>query len=151
MAYGYDSCLDSLSMMSIRSERPNRSEAVDSFLASQVVFLTNMLAASDEIIVVIVTVSGPEEGHRISRAILTCRLAACVTVIPQIESMYWWEGKIVQEREAIMVCKTTKAQFEPLEQKIKDLHSYQVPEIIAVPLVNGSSQYIEWIKGEVAN
>lgn len=65
--------------------------------------------------------------------------------------MFWWEGKIVEEHEAMMVVKTTKDQFAKLERKIAGLHPYEVPEIIAVPLVGGSAQYIEWVKGEVAN
>jgi periplasmic divalent cation tolerance protein len=65
--------------------------------------------------------------------------------------MYQWKGKIVQEKEAMLVLKTTRLRYRKLEQKIKQLHPYEVPEIIAIPLICGSSQYIEWVNREVAN
>jgi periplasmic divalent cation tolerance protein len=65
--------------------------------------------------------------------------------------MYQWKGKIVQEKEAMLVLKTTRSQYRKLEQKIKQLHPYEVPEVIAIPLICGSSQYIEWVTKEVAN
>ncbi len=65
--------------------------------------------------------------------------------------MYQWKGKIVQEKEALLVLKTTRARYQKLEQKIKQLHSYEVPEVIAIPLICGSSQYIGWVMREVAN
>lgn len=110
-----------------------------------------MPGTANDIIVVIVTVSGVDDGLRISREILNSRLVACVSVIPGVQSMYWWEGKLVEEQEAMMMAKTTRAQYEKLERRIKELHPYAVPEIIAIPLVNGSSQYIGWINGQVAN
>jgi len=110
-----------------------------------------MPIAKSEIIVVFVTVPGLKEGSRISRAVLTSRLAACVNVIPGIQSMYQWKGKIVQEKEAMLVIKTTRLRYRKLEEKIKELHSYEVPEVIAIPLICGSSQYIEWVTKEVAN
>lgn len=126
-------------------------QVVDSHLASKVLFFKSMALATNDIIVVIVTVPGLEEGRRIGREILTSRLAACVSILPRVESMFWWEGKIVEEHEAMMVVKTTKDQFAKLEGKIAGLHPYEVPEIIAVPLVGGSAQYMEWVKGEVVN
>jgi periplasmic divalent cation tolerance protein len=65
--------------------------------------------------------------------------------------MYQWKGKIVQEKEAMLVLKTTRSRYRKLEQKIKQLHPYEVPEVIAIPLICGSSQYIEWVMKEVAN
>lgn len=110
-----------------------------------------MSITKSEIILVFVTVPGLREGRLISRAVLTSRLAACVNVIPGIQSMYQWKGKIVQEKEALLVLKTTRARYQKLEQKIKQLHSYEVPEVIAIPLICGSSQYIGWVMREVAN
>ena len=104
-----------------------------------------------EIVIVFVTVPGLREGRRISKAVLTSRLAACVNVIPGIQSMYQWKGKIVQEKEAMLVLKTTRPRYRKLEQKIKQLHPYEVPEVIAIPMICGSSQYIEWVTKEVAN
>lgn len=65
--------------------------------------------------------------------------------------MYWWDGKIARAKEALLVVKTTKLNYQELERKILDLHPYEVPEIIAIPLIGGVPQYIEWIKREVAN
>jgi periplasmic divalent cation tolerance protein len=65
--------------------------------------------------------------------------------------MYQWKGKIVQEKEAMLVLKTTRPRYRKLEQKIKQLHPYEVPEVIAIPLICGLSQYIRWATKEVAN
>jgi periplasmic divalent cation tolerance protein len=65
--------------------------------------------------------------------------------------MYQWKGKIVQEKEAMLVLKTTRSRYRKLEQKIKQLHPYEVPEVIAIPLIFGSPQYIEWVTREVAD
>jgi periplasmic divalent cation tolerance protein len=108
-----------------------------------------MPIAKTETIIVFVTVPGPREGSRISKAILTSRLAACVNVIPGIQSMYQWKGRIVREKEAMLIIKTTRVGYRKLEQKIKLLHPYKVPEVIAIPIICGSSQYIEWVKREV--
>lgn len=110
-----------------------------------------MPVAKSEIIIVFVTVPGLREGSRISKAILTSRLAACVNVIPGVQSIYKWKGKIVQEKEAMLVLKTTRLRYRKLEQKIKELHPYEVPEVIAIPLICGSPQYVEWVTREVAN
>ena len=110
-----------------------------------------MPVAKSEIIIVFVTVPGLREGSRISKAILTSRLAACVNVIPGVQSIYKWKGKIVQEKEAMLVLKTTRPRYRKLEQKIKQLHPYEVPEVIAIPLIFGSPQYIEWVTREVAD
>lgn len=110
-----------------------------------------MPITKSKIIIVFVTVPGLREGSRISRAILTSRLAACVNVIPGIQSIYKWKGKIVQEKEAMLVLKTTRVLYRKLERKIRELHPYEVPEVIAIPLICGSSQYVEWVAREVAN
>lgn len=110
-----------------------------------------MPATKNEIIVVFVTVPGLRVGSRISKEILTSRLAACVTAIPGVRSMYWWEGKIALAQESMLVVKTTKSRYRRLERKIMELHPYEVPEIIAIPLVGGSAQYIAWVEDEVAN
>jgi len=110
-----------------------------------------MPITKNEIVMVFVTVPSLREASRISKAVLTSRLAACVNVIPGIQSMYQWKGKIVQEKEAMLVLKTTRLRYRKLEEKIKELHPYEAPEVIAIPLICGSSQYIEWVTREVAN
>jgi len=73
-------------------------------------------------------------------------LAACVNLISPIRSIYRWEGKIWDEKEWLLIIKTQKDRFEELEKKVKSLHSYSVPEIISLPISEGSSSYLRWIK-----
>ncbi|MGV2831161.1 divalent-cation tolerance protein CutA [Myxosarcina sp. GI1(2024)] len=94
--------------------------------------------------IVLVTVSSPEEGETIARTLLAEKLAACVNIFP-IDSIYTWQGKIERDREWQLTIKTNLAVFDELETKIKTLHSYEVPEIIAVPIIVGSQPYLEWI------
>lgn len=110
-----------------------------------------MAKSTIEVIMVFVTVPGARVGSRVSKGVLTSRLASCVSVIPRVRSMYWWEGKITQANEVMLVMKTTKSKYKKLERRIMELHPYQVPEIIAIPLVAGLPQYIEWVAREVAN
>lgn len=110
-----------------------------------------MAKSKAEILMVFVTVPGLKDGNRMSKEILTSRLAACVTVIPGVQSMYWWKGKIARAKEAMLIMKTTSSQYRRLESKIMELHSYEVPEIVAIPLVAGLPQYIEWVSREVAH
>jgi periplasmic divalent cation tolerance protein len=104
----------------------------------------------DDCIVVLVTVPDHNIARKVSKAVLTARLAACVNVLPGIQSMYWWEGKIADEQEVLLLIKTTEARFESLSQTIRSAHPYEVPEIVAVPVVRGLPQYIEWIRRETS-
>lgn len=98
-----------------------------------------------EPIVVCVTCGSEEEALRISNALVEERLAACVNLISPIRSIYRWEGKIWDEKEWLLVIKTQKKKFDDLEKKVKSLHSYSIPEIIALPVISGSSSYLEWL------
>jgi periplasmic divalent cation tolerance protein len=73
-------------------------------------------------------------------------LAACVNLVSPVRSIYRWEGKIWDEKEWLLIIKTQKKRFQELEKKVKSLHSYSVPEIISLPIVEGSSSYLIWIK-----
>lgn len=97
-------------------------------------------------IVVFVTASSEEEAGRIGRRLVEERLAACVTLLPTVRSLFWWEGKVSEERETLMVLKTRSSLFPDLAKAVKALHSYQVPEIIALPIQNGSVDYLDWIQ-----
>ena len=99
-----------------------------------------------ESIVVLVTCGSEEEALKNSNALVEERLAACVSIIPQIRSIYQWEGKIWDEKEWLLIIKTQKKRFEALEKKVKSLHSYSVPEIISLSIVEGSSSYLNWIR-----
>jgi len=99
-----------------------------------------------ETIVVFVTCGSEEEALKIARSLLEEHLVACVNIISPVRSLYRWEGKIWDEREWLLVIKTQKKRFEDLEKKVKSLHSYSVPEIIALPIVEGASSYLNWLK-----
>ncbi len=99
--------------------------------------------------VILVTVASPEEGEKIARVLLTEKLAACVNIFP-VNSIYVWQEKINRDREWQLTIKTNLAIFDKIAAKIKTLHSYEVPEIIAIPLVAGSQQYLNWIEDSLA-
>ena len=94
--------------------------------------------------IVLVTASSQEEGKAIAKALIEAKLAACVTIMP-VHSIYTWQGQVMDEQEWQMVIKTELRQFPLLENKIRELHSYEVPEIIALPIVAGSAPYLQWI------
>ncbi|MBM4146817.1 MAG: divalent-cation tolerance protein CutA [Nitrospira sp.] len=97
-------------------------------------------------LIVFMTASSEDEAAKISRAVVEARLAGCVNIIKNIRSIYSWEGKIEDEAEVLMIAKTQKHLFDPLMKKVKALHSYKVPEIIAMPVVDGSEDYLDWLK-----
>lgn len=99
--------------------------------------------------IVLVTASSKEEGEAIASALLEAKLAACVSIFP-VHSMYVWQGKVNSDDEWQLTIKTHLAQFSALEAKIRELHSYEVPEIIALPIVAGSQAYLDWIGENVA-
>lgn len=96
-------------------------------------------------IVVLVTASSKEEARKISWRLLEEKLAACVNIIDGLESHFWWQGKIDSAKEVLLMIKTKKELFNTLAKKVKSLHSYTVPEIIALPIVTGSTEYLNWI------
>lgn len=97
---------------------------------------------------VLVTASSKQEGEAIAQALIEAQLAACVTLMP-VNSIYTWQGQVHSEPEWQMVIKTDLAQFPLLEEKIRELHSYEVPEIIALPILVGSKPYLHWISDNV--
>ena len=99
-----------------------------------------------EPIVVFVTCGSEEEAAKIANSLVDERLAACVNIISPVRSIYRWEGKIWNEREWLLIIKTQMRRFEELEKKVKSLHSYSVPEIVALPMVEGSTSYLKWLE-----
>ncbi len=99
--------------------------------------------------VVLVTVASESEGDAIAAALLEAKLAACISMT-QIKSMYRWQGKIENETEWQLIIKTDLSQFTALEAKIQEIHSYDVPEIIALPITAGSARYLSWISENVS-
>lgn len=98
--------------------------------------------------VVLVTTASRAEAEAIATSLVQSQLAACVSLLP-IHSIYTWQGKLHQEQEWQLLIKTDLTQFQALATKIRELHSYEVPEIIALPLVAGSQPYLQWISEQV--
>ncbi len=102
-----------------------------------------------EYTVVFITAPDEEEAARIARIIVEERLAGCVNIVKGIRSIYSWEGKVEDEHEVLMIVKTKRVLFTELEKRVKELHSYSVPEIISLPIIEGSEGYMEWLKHEL--
>jgi periplasmic divalent cation tolerance protein len=100
---------------------------------------------SGQSVVVFVTASSEEEALRIGRTLVEEGLAACANLLPGIRSIFSWEGKVSEEREVLMLLKTRRDLFRPLAARVKALHTYSVPEIIALPIQEGSAEYLGWI------
>ena len=98
-----------------------------------------------EFIIVYVTAGSPAEGERLARALVDERLAACVNRIATVQSVYRWEGKLEQSEEQLLIIKTQKRLFAALEKRVRELHSYSVPEIVALPIIDGSQDYLLWL------
>jgi periplasmic divalent cation tolerance protein len=97
-------------------------------------------------LVAMVTVPSTDVGRDIAHALLDRRLAACVNVVPSISSLYTWEDEICIDEESLLIIKTTGAAFDRLASTVRDIHPYDVPEIIALPLAAGSEDYLDWIQ-----
>jgi periplasmic divalent cation tolerance protein len=100
-------------------------------------------------LLVLSTASSRREALKLSNLILSARLAACVNISSTIESHYWWKGKRTRGKEVMLFIKTKAAAYKKLEALLLKHHSYSVPEIIALPLANGSKSYLRWIAREV--
>ena len=101
-------------------------------------------------IVVIITAKNARECARIARHLLDKRLVACANLFPQVRSLYHWKGKIADEKECLMLLKSSRELFPALQTEVEKLHSYSVPEIIALPIIDGSANYLNWIVESVA-
>lgn len=99
--------------------------------------------------VVFITASNLSEARRLTQGLLKEKLAACVTIVPRVESRYWWKGKIERASESLLVAKTRAGCLKALIAKIRALHSYTVPEIVALPVISGHKDYLRWIDASV--
>jgi periplasmic divalent cation tolerance protein len=101
-------------------------------------------------LIAFVTVANSQEAFQIAEILVNDKLAACVNILPPIESVYRWEGKVTRDQEILLIIKTTDERYATLEQRILALHSYTTPEIICVKIERGSTGYLEWLRQSVA-
>lgn len=105
--------------------------------------------AEDGFAIVFITTSQDEESQLIARVLLEQRKAACINIVPKITSMFWWEDNINQDKESLLIVKTRTELLDEVIRLVKEVHSYDVPEIIALPVIGGNHDYLEWIDREV--
>lgn len=103
-----------------------------------------------EFIVIYCTVPNKKEGKLIAKALVEKKLAACVSIIDKVDSIFSWDGELCEENEALMVIKTRKDLFTKIQVRIQDMHSYNVPEIIAIPIVEADETYLKWLEHETS-
>ena len=95
------------------------------------------------------TAASREEADRIAELLVSAQLAACVQILPEIESVYRWQGEVKREREILLLAKTVASRFDELESRVRAMHSYETPEIIAVPVTDSSAPYLGWLLAEL--
>jgi len=100
-------------------------------------------------IVVLCSCGGEEEASRIAQSLIEIRLAACVTILPRVHSIYRWQGAVERSEEFLLIIKSSRALFEKLRAEVARLHSYEVPEVLAMPVVDGASAYLQWMDQEL--
>ena len=100
-------------------------------------------------IVILVTTSADEEAHKIADVLLTKRKVACVNIVPRVNSFFWWQDKIDSDQESLLIIKTKASLLDEIVALVREIHSYDTPEIIALPIVGGNQYYLEWIDKEV--
>jgi periplasmic divalent cation tolerance protein len=108
-------------------------------------------SSQGEAIVVLITAGSRDEAVRIAEMLVGAHLAACVQILPEMESIYRWQGSVQRDAEFLMLVKTSTNCFDLLEATVRDLHSYETPEIIALPIIRGSHAYLEWLEANLVN
>jgi periplasmic divalent cation tolerance protein len=97
-------------------------------------------------IIILITASSEGEAEKIGTALVDEHLAACVNIMPGVRSLFFWEGKTRDEREILLICKSRQPLLDRIIAKVKSLHSYTVPEVIALPVIGGSADYLAWMR-----
>ena len=100
-------------------------------------------------IVLLITTATAEEAQRISRVLLEQKKVAYVNILPRVNSLFWWQGKLDSAEESLLIVKTKASQLSEIVPLVKELHSYDIPELIALPIIGGNQDYLEWIEKEV--
>ena len=100
-------------------------------------------------VIIFVTAASRREGKKIARHLVEAKLAACVNILQPMESIYLWEGKIADEREVLLIIKSSRELFAEIKAEISRIHSYRTPEIISLPIIDGSRNYLQWLSDSV--
>ena len=100
-------------------------------------------------IVVLSTCATEEEADRLARVLVQARVAACVTMVPGARSVYRWQGAIESSAECLLIIKSSRQLFEPLRMALEDAHTYDVPEVLALPVMEGAAAYMNWLEAEL--
>lgn len=100
-------------------------------------------------VVVLITTATEEEAHSIAERLLNQRKIACVNIVPRVDSLFWWQGKLDSAQESLLIIKTRASLLPEIIEMVKRAHSYEVPEIIALPIVDGNEDYLKWIDSEI--
>jgi len=100
-------------------------------------------------VVILITASNEEEARKIADSLLTQRKVACVNIVPRVNSVFWWQDKLDSEPESLLIIKTRASLLNEIVTLVKEIHSYDVPEVIALPVIGGNQDYLEWIGKEV--
>ena len=106
---------------------------------------------SSEPIVVLMTAANRDEAGRIAEMLVDARLAACVQILPEIQSIYRWQGKVAHEQEVLLLAKTASGSFDDLVKRVTAIHNYDTPEIIALPITAAAEPYLKWLRGSLSN
>lgn len=108
------------------------------------------MADKADAIVVMMTAPDRDEARRLADMLVAKEMAACVQMIPGMQSVYRWEGKIEEQDEVLLIAKTLASKFAELEKEVRAMHSYETPEIIALPVTAGSERYLQWLRVNVS-
>lgn len=100
-------------------------------------------------IVVFITAVNKDEATRLAEMLVEKRLAGCVQILPGVESVYRWQGRIERQEEVLLIAKTVSAKFDELSNEVTAVHSYETPEVVAVPIARGSGPYLEWLRASL--
>ena len=112
----------------------------------KIALIYSLCARNMSYIIVFMTASNREEAVKIVRTLLEERLIACGNIMDPVSSFFWWKGKIEEEKEVLVIMKSHETLFKKLSKRVTELHSYDIPEILALPIVDGSASYLDWIK-----
>jgi len=102
-----------------------------------------------ENVVIFITAGSDEEAHKVAEVILKHRDAACVNIVPRISSLFWWHGKLDSAQESLLIVKSKASLLSEIVRLVKEVHSYETPEIVALPIIGGNPDYLNWIGKEV--